>query len=101
VAVLWSGFTIPYAVRSRSTSRTLVGGGKKHGQINYTLEAGIPDKSDPIMPGMSDITIVDEAFFTMTWVKDPPIHLLATVVIPGTPSAGTLIRRGRAADLGV
>jgi type 1 glutamine amidotransferase len=72
---------------------TLVGGGKKHGQINYTLEADIPykmvDKSDPIMQGMSDIKIFDEAFFTMTWAKDPSIHVLATVVIPGTPSAGT------------
>ena len=71
---------------------TLVGGGKKHGQINYTLEAEIPykivDKSDPIMQGMSDITISDEAFFSMTWVKDPAIHVLATAVIPGTPSAG-------------
>ena len=42
---------------------TLVGGGKKHGQINYTLEADIPykmvDKSDPIMHGMSDIKIFD------------------------------------------
>jgi len=71
---------------------TLVGGGKKHGQINYTLEADIPyrivDKSDPIMQGMSEITISDEAFFSMTWVKDPPIHVLATSVIAGTPSAG-------------
>ena len=72
---------------------TLVGGGKKHGQINYTLQADIPykmvDKSDPIMQGMSDITIFDEAFFNMTWAKDPSIHVLAAVVIPGTPSAGT------------
>jgi type 1 glutamine amidotransferase len=71
---------------------TLVGGGKKHGQINYTLEADIPykivDKTDPIMQGMSDMTISDEAFFLMTWAKDPPIHVLATAVIPGTPSAG-------------
>jgi type 1 glutamine amidotransferase len=72
---------------------TLVGGGKKHGQINYTLGADIPytivDKSNPIMQGVSDITIFDEAFYNMTWSKDPPIHVLATVVIPGTPSAGT------------
>jgi type 1 glutamine amidotransferase len=72
---------------------TLVGGGKKHGQVNYTLDANIPytivDKSDPIMLGMSDITIFDEAFFNMTWAKDPAIHVLATVAIPGTPSAGT------------
>jgi type 1 glutamine amidotransferase len=71
---------------------TLVGGGKKHGQINYTLEAKIPykiaDKSDPIMQGIPDLTISDEAFFNMTWAKDPAIHVLATAVIPGTPSAG-------------
>jgi type 1 glutamine amidotransferase len=41
------------------------------------------------MQGMSDITIFDEAFFTMTWAKDPAIHVLATAVVPGTPSAGT------------
>ncbi|MDB5458018.1 MAG: hypothetical protein JWP92_3603 [Caulobacter sp.] len=72
---------------------TLVGGGKKHGEVNYTLEADIPytivDRANPIMQGMSDITLPDEAFFSMTWAKDPGIHVLATAVIPGTPSAGT------------
>jgi type 1 glutamine amidotransferase len=72
---------------------TLVGGAKKHGEVNYTLGADIPytivDKANPIMQGMSDITIFDEAFYTMTWAKDPAIHVLATAVIPGTPSAGT------------
>ncbi|HEY4048733.1 MAG TPA: ThuA domain-containing protein [Acidobacteriaceae bacterium] len=71
---------------------TLVGGGKKHGEVNYTLDAPISytvvDKSDPIMQGMSDLTIFDEAFFDMTWAKDPAIHVLATAVIPPTPSAG-------------
>ena len=71
---------------------TLVGGAKKHGDVNYTLGADIPytivDKANPIMQGMSDITIFDEAFYNMTWAKDPPIHVLATAVIPGTPSAG-------------
>src|SRR5882757_2095476 len=65
---------------------TLVGGAKKHGEVNYTLGADIPytivDKANPIMQGMSDITIFDEAFYTMTWAKDPAIHLLATAVIP-------------------
>src|ERR1700687_4005270 len=69
---------------------TLVGGGKKQGQINYALGADIPytivDRSNPLMEGMSDITIFDEAFYNMTWSKGPPIHVLATVVIPGTPS---------------
>ena len=60
--------------------------------MNYTLGADIPytivDKSNPIMAGMTDITIFDEAFYNMTWAKDPAMHVLATAVIPGTPSAG-------------
>lgn len=72
---------------------TLVGGGKKHGEVNYTLGAPIPytvvDTASPIMKGMTDITIWDEAFFKMTWAQNPGIHVLATAVIPGTPSAGT------------
>jgi type 1 glutamine amidotransferase len=72
---------------------TLVGGAKKHGEVNYTLGADIPytivDKTNPIMQGVSDMTIYDEAFYSMTWAKDPPVHVLATAVIPGTPSAGT------------
>jgi len=70
----------------------LLGGGKKHGEVNYTLEAPITysvvDKANPIMKDMTDITILDEAFFKMTWAKDPGIHALATNTIPGTPSAG-------------
>jgi type 1 glutamine amidotransferase len=72
---------------------TLVGGAKKHGEVNYTLGADIPytivDKTNPIMAGMTDITIFDEAFYNMTWSPDPKVHVLATAVIPGTPSAGT------------
>src|SRR5581483_10185690 len=71
---------------------TLVGGGKKHGEVNYTLGAPIPytvvDTANPIMKGMSNITIFDEAFYNMTWTQNPSIHVLATAVIPGTPSAG-------------
>jgi type 1 glutamine amidotransferase len=71
---------------------TLVGGAKKHGEVNYTLGAPITytvaDPSDPIMAGMSHFTIFDEAFYNMTWARDPGIHVLATTVIPGTPSAG-------------
>jgi type 1 glutamine amidotransferase len=72
---------------------TLVGGAKKHGEVNYTLGADIPytivDKANPIMQGMTDITIFDEAFYNMTWSNDPKIHVLATAIIPGTKSAGT------------
>lgn len=71
---------------------TLVGAAKRHGEVNYTLDAPIPytlvDSADPIMKGMSDFTILDEAFFNMTWAHDPEVHVLATAVIPGTPSAG-------------
>src|SRR4051794_3883083 len=70
---------------------TLVGGAKKHGEVNYTLEADIPytilDKSNPIMEGMSDFTIKDEAFFLMTWAQSPKIHVLANAKIADTPSA--------------
>ncbi|HLY41408.1 MAG TPA: ThuA domain-containing protein [Terracidiphilus sp.] len=71
----------------------LVGGAKKHGEVNYTLGAPIAynvvDSADPIMKGMSNFTIFDEAFYSMTWAHGPGIHVLATAVIPGTPSAGT------------
>ena len=70
-----------------------VGAGKRHGDVNFTLEANVPytivDKSNPIMQGMSDLTLHDEAFFNITWATKDPIHVLATAVIDGTPSAGT------------
>ena len=72
---------------------TLVGGAKHHGEVNYTLEAQVPytivDKTSPIMEGMTDLTLLDEAFFSMTWSENPKVHVLATAVIAGTPSAGT------------
>lgn len=70
---------------------TIVGGGKKHGETNFTLEAAVPytiaDPSNPIMQGMSNFTITDEAFFLMTWAKSPAIHVLATATMAPTPSA--------------
>jgi len=72
---------------------TLVGGAKKHGEVNYTLDAPVAytvvDAASPIMKSMSNITIYDEAFYSMTWAQNPGIHVLATTAIPGTPSAGT------------
>ncbi len=71
---------------------TLLGGAKKHGDVNYTLDApihyAIVDQSNPIMKDMSPITLWDEAFYSLTWAKDPAVHVLATTEIPGTPSAG-------------
>lgn len=72
---------------------SFVGGAKKHGEVNYTLEADVPytvaDPAHPIMQGVTNFTIKDEAFFNMTWSKTPEIHVLATAVMAKTPSAGT------------
>jgi type 1 glutamine amidotransferase len=72
---------------------TLVGGAKKHGEVNYTLDAPIPytivDKESPIMKEMTNLTLFDEAFFLMTWAQNPGIHVLATAQIAPTRSAGT------------
>ena len=70
---------------------SVVGGAKKHGEVNYTLEAEVPytivDTAHPIVQGMSDFTIKDEAFFNMTWSKTPEINVLATAKMAATPSA--------------
>jgi type 1 glutamine amidotransferase len=34
------------------------------------------------------MTIKDEAFFSITWAKDPGIHALVNAVIPASQSAG-------------
>jgi len=72
---------------------TLVGAGKKHGEVNYTLEANVPytvvDSGSPLMKGVAGLSLRDEAFFNMTWAGNPKIHVLATTVIDATPSAGT------------
>lgn len=70
---------------------TVYGGAKKHGQVNYTLEAPvaykIADPGHPIMKGMTEFTLSDESFFLMTWAKAPEIHVLATAAQAATPSA--------------
>lgn len=68
-----------------------LGAAKKHGEVNYTLEApihyNVVDKENPIVKDMTDVTILDEAFFLLTTAKEG-IHSLANVTIPATPSAG-------------
>jgi type 1 glutamine amidotransferase len=70
---------------------TILGGAKKHGQTNYTLEADVPytivDTSHPITKGMSNFAITDEAFFLITWAKSPAVHVLATATMAATSSA--------------
>jgi type 1 glutamine amidotransferase len=71
---------------------TIVGGAKKHGETNFSageIKYTIVDRSDPIMQGMSDFSITDEAFMLMTWSKSPQIHVLATAPMPQSQSAGT------------
>lgn len=68
---------------------SIVGGGKKHGETNFSageIKYTIVDKASPIMQGMSDFSIQDESFFLMTWAQAPQIHVLATVVIPESQS---------------
>jgi type 1 glutamine amidotransferase len=64
---------------------TIVGGGKKHGEVNFSageIKYTIVDKASPIMQGMSDFSITDEAFFKMTFA--PNIHVLATAPMPAS-----------------
>lgn len=70
----------------------ILGGAKKHGEVNYTLEAEVSytfNQSHPIVQGLTDFTIKDEAFFLITWAKSPEISVLATAPIAATKSAGT------------
>lgn len=68
-----------------------VGGAKKHGEINFTLDVPvtytITQPDHPIMKGMSNLTLFDEAFYRMTWAKDAKINVLATTVIADVPVA--------------
>lgn len=70
----------------------LLGGAKKHGEVNFTLEAPVPytvtDKAHPIMKDMSNFTLLDEAFFNITFAESPGVHVLATAEIAATRSAG-------------
>ena len=69
-----------------------LGGAKKHGETNFTLEAQVPytvvDKTNPILADMTDFTLLDEAFFSITWAQNPGIHKLVTATMAATPSAG-------------
>lgn len=69
-----------------------LGGAKKHGEVNYTLDAPVPytivDSAHPIMKDMTALTLFDESFFNLTLASDPGIHVLATAAIAPTRSAG-------------
>ncbi|HEX6463575.1 MAG TPA: ThuA domain-containing protein, partial [Vicinamibacterales bacterium] len=66
---------------------SFLGGAKKHGEVNFSageIKYTIVDTESPIMKGMSDFSIQDEAFFKMTWAADPKIHVLATAPMPSS-----------------
>jgi len=70
---------------------SIVGGAKKHGEVNFSageIKYTIADRESPIMKGMSDFSIQDEAFFKMTWTPDSKaLHVLATAPMPDTQGA--------------
>lgn len=72
---------------------SIVGGAKKHGETNFTLEAPVaytfPAGASAITEGMPAFEITDESFFLMTWATSPGIKVLATAPIAPTRSAGT------------
>ena len=71
---------------------SIMGGAKKHGETNFTLEAPVPytfPEASPITQGATPFEITDESFFLMTWAKDPGIKVLANATIAKTRSAGT------------
>ena len=75
---------------------SLVGGGKKHGernsQVDQHMHYQILDKDSPILKDWDDLTFSDEAFFLMTWAKNPAIHPLAAVTIAGEgPHKGEVV----------
>ena len=66
---------------------TIVGGAKKHGEQNFSsgaIKYTIVDKASPIMKGLSDFEIADEAFFKITWSKAPAVKVLATAPMPSS-----------------
>jgi len=47
------------------------------------LHTVIVDKTNPIMAGMTDFDLQDEAFHTLTWAPNAPVKVLGTVAMPG------------------
>jgi type 1 glutamine amidotransferase len=60
---------------------TIFGGAKKHGQVNYTLDAKIPytvaDKANPITQGMTETKLEDETYKNL-WISPQVKVLLRT-----------------------
>jgi type 1 glutamine amidotransferase len=64
---------------------SIVGGSKLHGERNFSsgaIKYTVVDKASPIMKGITDFEINDEAFFKITWAKSPEVKVLATAPMP-------------------
>ena len=68
---------------------TFVGGAKTRQRRTARSGCALHDRRyhHPIMQGMTNFSIKDEAFYSMTWAEVPEVHVLATAVIAATPSA--------------
>jgi type 1 glutamine amidotransferase len=72
---------------------TFFGGGKRHGETNFTLETtvtySVPNPNHPIVAGLDfkNLKITDEAFYKMTWAPQNTITPLLVNVIADTPAA--------------
>lgn len=70
---------------------TIVGGAKRHGESNSAagkINYKVVDKTNPITKDLPDMTLDEEAFFLMTWAKDPPIQPLVAALLPDDPRVG-------------
>jgi type 1 glutamine amidotransferase len=73
----------------------ILGGAKRHGETNFSageIAYTVTDKTHPIMAGVPDFKIDDEAFFLLTKPNvqaNPGMRVLATAPMPKSNSAGT------------
>ena len=65
----------------------IFGGAKRHGEQNFSsgaIKYTVAAPDDPIMRGVSNFEVNDEAFFRMTWSENPKIKVLATAPMPSS-----------------
>jgi len=65
----------------------ILGGAKRHGEQNFSsgaIKYTVTAPDDPIMKGVSNFEINDEAFFKLTWSENPKVKVLATAPMPSS-----------------
>ena len=58
------------------------------GPLTYT----VTDPASPITAGLNGFAFNDEAFYLMTWAKNPQMHVLATVALPAGRAPISVVR---------